>query len=267
MSYSRVAVVTGANKGIGYEVVKRLLVEPSVGSVLVGARNPELGAQAVRELKNDRASFLLIDVDNEETIISASTFVKEKYGGLDILVNNAGMAWKGDAWGAEVAETSIKTNYSGSKLMCQHFLPIMNPGGRVVNVSSTAGALSKIKSEELREKFLKPDLTIQELDGLLDLFVQSVKDDTYEKVGFPKSCYGMSKLGMSTFTRILQSDEKYKHLLINACCPGWCKTDMSSQTGMKTPEEGADTPTWLALQPSDSELPMGFYSDRTIRNW
>ena len=72
---------------------------------------------------------------------------------------------------------------------------------------------------------------------------------------------------MSAYTRILQNDERYKHLLITACCPGWCQTDMSSNRGNKTAEEGAETPTWLALQPAGSKLQPGFYADKAQINW
>lgn len=72
---------------------------------------------------------------------------------------------------------------------------------------------------------------------------------------------------MSTYTRILQRDDRYKHLLINACCPGWCQTDMSSHRGNKTAEQGAETPVWLALQPQGSSLPPGFYSEKVQTDW
>lgn len=161
--------MTGANKGIGLEIAKKLL-NASL-TVLLGARNAELGKEAVASLNNKRAKFLLIDLTNEKTIRDAAQHVKvnfspffyfpspfvirpfsssslalsclldqqDTYGGLDILVNNAGIAYKGDAWGEDVARTTVETNYYGTRKVCEAFLPIMRPGGRVVNVCSTAG--------------------------------------------------------------------------------------------------------------------------------
>jgi carbonyl reductase 1 len=69
------------------------------------------------------------------------------------------------------------------------------------------------------------------------------------------------------YTRILEKDPQYKNLLITACCPGWCQTDMSNQSGTKTADEGAETPVWLALQPADSQLEPGFYTEKKKIDW
>jgi carbonyl reductase 1 len=273
-----VALVSGANKGIGFQIVKKLLHHSSPITVYLGAREEGKGMQAIEELKKhhgpftngSRLHFCKIDLENEKSIEDAANMIKTKYShGLHILVNNAGMAYKGDAWGLEVARHTLKVNYHGTKSMCTHFLPFLAPNGRIVNVSSTAGKLSRF-GKSIQDQINNPNLTISQLDDLLEQFVSSVKDNTYADRGWPKSTYAVSKLGVSTLTRILQRDEmtfiSRKKPMIYACCPGYCQTDMSSNRGDRTAEQGAQTPAWLALE--EPSPPQGFYTlSISMKEW
>jgi len=264
----KVALVTGANQGIGLEICKKFVLQPNL-VLLVGARDEKKGADAVSQLKDiskNEIIFIKIDLDNNNTIREASEFVKSKYGGLDILVNNAGMAFKGDTFDENVATITIDANYYGTKAMCEYFVPLIREGGRVVNVSSLAGKLSRFGGD-LQNRFNDPNLTVEQLDGIMKEFIQSVKDGSYSAKGYIKSTYGVSKVGVSTYTRILQRNEKRKDVIIFAVCPGYCSTSMSSFKGTKTSEEGARTPVWLALQEPNSNLQMGFYTENTLTQW
>eukprot|EP01124_Arcella_intermedia_P014645 TRINITY_DN21187_c0_g1_i1.p1 TRINITY_DN21187_c0_g1~~TRINITY_DN21187_c0_g1_i1.p1 ORF type:complete len:269 (-),score=62.43 TRINITY_DN21187_c0_g1_i1:28-738(-) len=235
-------------------------------TVLVGARSVEKGSKVVEDLKSENAKFIHIDLDDEETIRKASEHVKSTFGGLDILINNAAMAFKGDAWGEQVAQQTFKTNYTGTKQMCAHFLPLLNPHGRLVNVSSGAGRLGILQNESLKAQFTDPSLTEEKLDDLVQTFFKAVKEDNYAQLGFPKSCYGMSKLALNCYTRILMRKSK-DDILINCVCPGWCQTNMSSFSGSRTAAKGAETPVWLALIPPQTEFKQGFYRDLQIIDW
>jgi len=261
-----VALVTGANQGIGYEIANALLKEPSL-LVLVGARDPEKGQEAVRKLNSQNAQFIKIDLTNEQTIIDAANHVSKTYGGLDILVNNAGIAWKGDVFNEEVARGTIATNYYGTKNVCRHFFPLIRPHGRVVNVSSFIGKLSILKSPQLLQQFTNPNLTVQEIDNLLNKFIEAVKNNTYKQEGWPSTCYGISKLALNALTRVQFREEKREDVLIFATCPGWCSTAMSSYGGPRTAAKGAETPAWLALLPPNSNVKPGFYQDKVDVPW
>jgi len=260
-------LVTGANKGIGYETVKLLATgEKYKGKfhVILGSRSEKNAKEALALLKKETeqddidVSTLLIDLDDPKTIEAAAKSVKSS-GGLDVLINNAGMAWKGDSFDEKVAKTTIGTNYFGTQNVCKNFLPLIKENGRVINVSSSVGrgALQKM-SESLRKQFLAEDLTMDQLDELLNSFIKTVADGTYADKGWPKSCYGVSKSGVTIMTRILARDNKTKGVVINAMCPGYCKTDMSSHKGTDSPTQGAER-ILVCLLPDDDKTTGQFF--------
>jgi len=145
--------------------------------------------------------------------------------------------------------------------------------GRVVNVSSMASssALGGC-SQELQRKFRSDTITEEELVELMTKFVEDTKKSVHEKEGWPNSAYGVSKIGVTVLSRIqarvLNEKRKGDHILLNACCPGWVRTDMAGPQATKSPDEGAETPVYLALLPSDAGGPHGqFVSDKTVRTW
>jgi len=152
----RIALVTGANKGIGFETVKRLCGHKNL-HVILGSRTAGNAEKAANALKKDgitNFSLLQIDIDDEKSITEAAATVKKNHGGLDILINNAGMAWKGSAFNEEVARTTINTNYYGTIRVSNAFFPLLNENARVVNISSgTAPSGLRKMSAPLRQQF------------------------------------------------------------------------------------------------------------------
>lgn len=143
----------------------------------------------------------------------------------------------------------------------------------MVNISSRVGtnALENC-SENLQEKFRCETLTEEDLVDLMKKFVEDTKNEVHEREGWPNSAYGVSKLGVTVLSRILarRLDEKRKgdRILLNACCPGWVKTDMGGASGCRTLEEGADTPVYLALLPPDATEPHGqLVYDKVVTHW
>jgi len=178
-------------------------------------------------------------------------------GGLDLLVNNAGIAFKGNTFGVAEAETTIKTNTLGTMMVCRSFLPLLQESGadgRLVNVASMAGRLRQI-SPELGARFSSGDLTESGLEALMQEFTEAVHVGKHSEKGWSNSMYGVSKLGVIAYTRMLARRLSVagprEHPSVTCCCPGYCATDMSSWRGTKTAEQGADTPAWLALMSSD----------------
>ncbi|XP_029305408.1 carbonyl reductase [NADPH] 1 [Cottoperca gobio] len=273
---TKVAVVTGSNKGIGLAVV-RALCKQYKGDVYVTARDVGRGEAAVESLASDglKAMFHQLDINDLNSIATSAAYFKEKYGGVDVLINNAGIAFKGaDTTPFAVqAEVTLKTNFFATRDMLTHFLPLIKAGGRVVNVSSFVGSLTLKKcSPALQQRFRSEDITEEELVGLMQQFVDQAKKGEQEKGGWPDSAYGTSKTGLTTLTMIqarrMSKERPHDGILMNACCPGWVRTDMAGDKAPKSPDEGAITPVYLALLPAGATDPHGkFVSDKEVQPW
>ncbi|XP_002734817.1 carbonyl reductase [NADPH] 1-like [Saccoglossus kowalevskii] len=271
----RIAVVTGSNKGIGFAIV-RALCKQFDGDVYLTARDEGRGRKAVENLEKEglHPKFHQLDITNQESIDNLQKYLKDKYGGLDVLVNNAAIAYKlNDATPfAEQAKFTIACNFTGTLDVCKALLPLIKPHGRVVNVASVGGtwALDKM-SPERASKFKSPSLTETELVSLLEDFVNAASDGTHTEKGYPNSAAGTAKAGVIVLTGIQARDlnnDPREDILINTCCPGYVKTDMSSHQGTKTPDEGAETPVYLALLPQNVGQPQGeMLSDKKIVKW
>jgi NAD(P)-dependent dehydrogenase (short-subunit alcohol dehydrogenase family) len=245
----RIALISGANRGIGLEVSKQL-ARGNI-EVLMGSRDPKKGASATAQLKAEGLSVASIplDVTQQTSIDQAFELIVQQYGRLDILVNNAGILIDSnessqDGKGASFFKTQLKTirdsfetNTLGAVRLIQKFVPLMqkNKYGRIVNISSGMGQLS-------------------EMNG-----------------GWPG--YRISKTALNAVTRIVAyelanefNEFKDTNILVNSVCPGWVKTDMGGPEAELTPTEGADTIVWLANLPDGG--PSGeFFRERQKIAW
>lgn len=273
---TKVAVVTGSNKGIGLAIV-RALCKDYQGDVYLTARDKGRGEEAVKALNSEglQPKFQQLDINSKESIAAAAAFFKEKYGGVDVLVNNAAIAFKNadPTPFATQAEVTLETNYFATKDMLNEFMPLIKSGGRVVNVSSFVSSMTLNKcSPALQERFRSEDITEEELSGLMQRFVDKTKTDEHKADGWPETAYGVSKTGLTTLSMILARQLSKKrpndHILLNACCPGWVRTDMAGDKAPKSPDQGAETPVYLALLPPGAQEPHGcFVSDKVVQKW
>ncbi|KAM7471590.1 hypothetical protein LguiA_009773 [Lonicera macranthoides] len=275
-SSETIAVVTGANRGIGFEIAHQLAMHGL--TVILTSRETGVGEEAAKVLQEGGLNVVVhqLDVVDHDSIKTFTDWVKENYGGVDILINNAGVNFNfGSDNSVEHAEEVINTNYYGTKNMVKATIPLMRPsaaGARIVSVSSRLGKLNgrqnKLKDVALREQLEDVNLLSEELiDKTVNMFLEQVRDGTWKSGGWPETLtdYSISKLAVNAYTRLMAREladrPDGEKIYINCYCPGWVKTAMTGWAGHISPEEAADTAVWLALLP-DQFVSGKFFSER-----
>lgn len=287
-SYSRVAAVTGANKGIGLAIVRQLALQYPKSSfnngpllIYLTARNEERGQAALESLTADKqlqsakalrtrggltdVKYLHLDISSKQSIEDFATHLKTNHpDGIDILINNAAVALQG--FDSNVVKETLECNYYSTLRAVELTLPHIKDGGRLVNVASMAGQLSSKYSDTIKSRFRNAK-TPEDITKLMQEFATSVEKGSHER-DWPSAAYAVSKAGLIGFTKVIarQNQESGSKTLINSCCPGYVKTDMTRGGGTKTPDQGAEMPVLLALgdvRGSNGE----FWSERKIVDW
>ena len=167
-----------------------------------------------------------------------------------------------------MVRTTLQANYHGTLLATQTFLPLLRNGGRLVNVASMAGALDSKYSPAIRSQFLAAK-SPADVTKLMDGFASAVDKGTHDQEGWPTgAAYSVSKCGVIAFTRIIAEEERRRNrdVLVNVCCPGYVDTDMTKHRGVKTPDQGAETPALLAI--GDLKGVSGeYWQDEVVKEW
>ncbi|HEX7181138.1 MAG TPA: SDR family oxidoreductase [Thermoanaerobaculia bacterium] len=229
MPETRVAVVTGGNRGIGFEICRQLAARGL--KVVLTARDEEKARTASEELDGDVVPFQL-DVTQPEAAGRLVAFLEGELGGVDVLVNNAGVfldrGYGGIRVPMEIVRGTLEVNLLGPWQLSQAVAPVMRRRGygRIVNLSSGMGAMS-------------------EMSG-----------------GY--SAYRISKTALNALTRILADELRGTNVLVNTLCPGWVQTEMGGAGAPVPVEEGADTAVWLATLPDGGPTGQFFRNRRQI---
>ncbi|WVZ17787.1 hypothetical protein V8G54_010769 [Vigna mungo] len=282
-------VVTGANKGIGYGICKKLALNGIV--VVLTARNEKRGLEAVERLKefglSDFVVFHQLDVTEPSSVTSLSHFIKTRFGKLDILVNNAGVPGgivnaenylrrkRGEIfdWNLivyqnyELAKECVETDFFGAERVTEALLPLLqlSTSPRIVNISGQIGLLKHIPNEWARGVLSDiENLTNEKLYEVLREFLKDYKEGSLESKNWPAVVSGvtMAKAGINAYTRMLA--KKFPHFCINCICPGSVKTDINHNQGLLSIDEGVENPVRLALLPEDGPSGLFFSMDEVI---
>jgi len=236
MSEQKIALVTGANRGIGRAIAIQLAAQGI--HVIAASRQLEAGQAVALEIASagGSAEVLALDVTDETQRLDAYQHVVDQHGRLDILVNNAGVAL--DKWisglelDLEQLRATMEVNLYAPLRLCQLFIPMMQQRrtGRVVNISTELASLSRME------------------------------------MGYTVA-YRSAKAALNALTQMLSLELKdYPDVLVNAAAPGWVKTELGGGDATRTPQEGADTPVWLATLPAGGPS-GGFFRDREAYPW
>jgi len=230
MHENKVALVTGANKGIGHAIASALAARGLM--VLVGARDAARGEAAAQHIAGD-ARACPLDVTRADSIGAAVSGIQREFGRLDVLVNNAGIATFGTASTTRLDDVRavFETNVFGVIAVTQAMLPLLReaPAGRIVNVSSRIGSLS------------------------------AITDPTFPMPGVGGVAYGPSKTALNAVTIAFAQELEGTPVKVNLACPGYTATDLNGHSGPRTVAEAAREPVRLALLGPDG--PTGTFSN------
>jgi NAD(P)-dependent dehydrogenase (short-subunit alcohol dehydrogenase family) len=230
----KIAVVTGANRGIGFETCRQLS-QQGILTVLT-SRDESKGKAALDTLQEEGGHSIShqLDITDLESVHRLGAFIAEEFGRCDVLVNNAGVFLdRGKSIfevPIEILHETLEINSFGALNMCRTFLPIMekNDFGRIINVSSGMGMISTLSGYS--------------------------------------SAYKLSKVLLNAMTRIMADEVKEKNIKINTMDPGWVRSDMGGASAPRSLSQGADTIVWLANLPADGPT-GGFFGDRQPIPW
>eukprot|EP01121_Diplochlamys_sp_Union-15-3_P008503 TRINITY_DN2256_c0_g1_i1.p1 TRINITY_DN2256_c0_g1~~TRINITY_DN2256_c0_g1_i1.p1 ORF type:complete len:265 (-),score=54.20 TRINITY_DN2256_c0_g1_i1:49-843(-) len=260
----KIIIVTGANRGIGKEIVKQLAKQKN-NTVVLTSRDKKEGEEALHDINEKNVVLRQLDIQSDSSINDISEWIKSEYGTFDVLINNAGYASQGPELNETIANKTLGVNYFGTKNLTKRLISLLKSDGRIINVSSAAGILDKY-SDDLKDKFMAPDITESQIDNLVNDFLKAVKSDTLSKTGYPSSAYKVSKAALNSFTRMLHRE--HPGLFVAAVCPGWVHTRMGGPKAPRTEEKGAETPVWLATAPlEDIKLNGAFWRDHKDLKW
>jgi NAD(P)-dependent dehydrogenase (short-subunit alcohol dehydrogenase family) len=254
------AVVTGGNRGLGFEVCRELGRREL--RVLLGSRDARAGETAAATLRGEglEVEARALDVADARSVAAFAAGVS---GPVDVLVCNAGASFRG--FDAGLAERTLATNYFGAAAVMDALLPAMAQGGRIVMVSSGMGELSAL-GPELRARFLAPELDRAGVDALAHEFVEDVRRGEHGRHGWPANAYRVSKALMNALVRVTAPALRARGIKLNAVCPGWVRTDMGGAAAPRSLEEGAAGIVWAATLPADGPS-GGFFRDGRAIGW
>ncbi|MDC0073560.1 SDR family NAD(P)-dependent oxidoreductase [Alphaproteobacteria bacterium] len=241
MSKSKIALITGANRGLGFEIARQLSKNHNF-EVILGIRNQTKAQEALKMLKieNLNVDYFQLDITSEESVLDFKNWFLEKKVKLDVLINNAGILLErkytekenieidGLEVDINIVKKIIDTNLLGTLRVIQKIHPLINEGGRIINLSSQMGQFSWAGSNMIG--------------------------------------YRLSKTALNALTANLSTKLLEKKITINSLCPGWVLTDMGSKFAQISVEEGAKTAVWLATE-FDNKVTGKFFFEKKQIPW
>jgi carbonyl reductase 1 len=267
-SDEKVALVTGANQGLGLALVRALGRRfGDAGVVYLAARNPQRRQQAADALRREglRPAPLTLDVRDSEQVSACAKLLHSRHGGIDVVISNAAARRTPDRTDADTVREFIDTNNHGTYRMITAFWPVLRDNARLVVVASAFGSLRYLP-EHLHDRFDTETASLEGNEAVLDGYADLVESGGAAREGWPSSINIVSKIGQVAAVRIAarihREQARDRGILINAACPGLVDTDASrpwfaDMSRAQSPDEAARDVLWLATLPSGTRQPYG----------
>jgi len=241
-------LITGSNKGIGFEIARLFGKNSYASTVIITSRDIANGEKALASLKsefpNTKYDLHQLDLVSESSRAALVNWVKEKYGSIDVLINNGGFAHKAASTASPhtQATETLAINFYGTKDLTNAIKPLIN--SRIVTVASMVSRFSFAKLNEEIKKEILATPTESRLVEMGDEFIKLAESNSHAEK-YTDSTYGMSKLLIRSLTE--RQAKNWPDLKVFSGCPGWCKSDMAGwERPPRTAEDGADVFWWLA---------------------
>ncbi len=257
---SRVAVVTGANQGLGFALADGLAHRLAPDDIVyLAGRSATRLRDATTRIRDPRARIdtHVVDVRDGAAITAFADQIRDHHGGVDIVFSNAAARLTPDTPWADMVEQFVDTNNLGTTRMLRALAPILRPGGRFLVVASDFGTLNNLPTS-LQDRFDTDHMSLDDLDAVMLAWRDAVVDGTAASQGWPDWINIPSKVGQVAAVRILarqrRQDDKRTGTLIASVCPGLIDTAASrpwfrDMSHAQTPEQAAEAPLRLALDP------------------
>ena len=233
MNDRKTILITGANRGIGFEIARQLGKKEH--HVIISGRDEAGLKKTHKQLAEEdiNADILLLDVSNPDSINKAAKDFGKSKQQLDVLINNAGIGIRGDTSllrnSEDILNETLQTNSYGPLRVTKAFIPYIPKGGRIINISSGGGSMS-------------------------------------DPTGGWWPAYCVSKTLLNSITRQFAYELEQKDIAVNAVCPGWVRTDMGGMGAPRAIPKGAETPVWLATE-APQHLTGKFFRDKKEIEW
>jgi len=276
MLANKYVIVTGANKGIGFALVEKLLQHPDKPNVMLTSRNPILGKQAYETLLNkypkeeSRLDYSELDINSSSSIEDFRDWLADYRFKFDVLINNAAMGdardimmAKGYSMTADEIRKTVQTNFFSTVELTEALLPYLSPEGKIVTMSSLVARFG-MQGKPINEFLSNPNVTKEQLFEKMKEFEELAVEGKHTEAGFSKAIYNVTKAFINAYTKSVLAPQMKDSQSCYVVYPGWCQTTMGGAQAPITAEQG--TFSAMSVLEFDKETSKknngGFFDDK-----
>ena len=278
----RTIIITGANRGVGWAILKKIISDEKPYKIIMACRNMVAAKSAAQDLlklypfTKCEINSEKLDLESEASIDNFKDILQTKYKKFDVLFNNGCYADPKDIFQSmekidipyETRDLTIKTAFTNTKHLTQKLLPLLSDDGKIIMISSFLGKL-EFQGPDVRRQLEDPNIDEKTLDHIAEKYLESLKTRSQEKQGFHPGAYWISKALLNAYSRFVLRKELKETQQVYVATPGWCKTEMGTEDATHPVEHGAETPFYLLDLPFkvDQKYDAKFFEEKEITEY